>query len=368
MRSGGIWFGSVLMVVLVACARDHREGEPKPKPPEAPAGAASQAEAGSGGRAPDASAADGGESQLGATATVTLEPTAVEQQRGADALRGTATFRQTDSSVDLTSSLFNCRGPMPFELYIQDGADCAGARWKRGEGIPRIGCTGTSGRARGYYVREDANDLPWSIGGPERSDILGRALIVVDPATSETIACGVIARGEAKPRGSNPPPTGATSITQHAQIAGICTWNTIVRDSEHPCPNPKELAECASQHCNAGSCLEPCADYLGCLGESEEACSRQFMCEITAACADCHNGVTECVFGFCAEQIACAAPVTPDGPCAKLEACCSIQGDEAASCLDLVRALAKFSGDPSCIGAMHDWDFFSHLPVPCEFE
>jgi len=60
--------------------------------------------------------------------------------------------------------------------------------------------------------------------------------------------------------------------------------------------------------------------------------------------------------------------VAPDGPCRQLEACCALQGDGAASCLDTVRLVEKLSGDSSCAGVMRDWDTFAHLRVPCRFE
>jgi hypothetical protein len=45
-----------------------------------------------------------------------------------------------------------------------------------------------------------------------------------------------------------------------------------------------------------------------------------------------------------------------------------MQGDaEAQACLDTVHMLEKLSGDPSCYGAMRDWDTTAHLKVPCMF-
>jgi hypothetical protein len=74
------------------------------------------------------------------------------------------------------------------------------------------------------------------------------------------------------------------------------------------------------------------------------------------------------LFGFCSDIIHCAPPITPNGPCSKVEACCQSQGDFAARCLALARQLESLGGDPSCVGAMSDWDFNSHLPVPCSWE
>jgi hypothetical protein len=45
-----------------------------------------------------------------------------------------------------------------------------------------------------------------------------------------------------------------------------------------------------------------------------------------------------------------------------------MQGDKTSQCLEVVRALQKFSGDVSCEGAMRDLDIIQHFNVPCRFE
>jgi hypothetical protein len=142
----------------------------------------------------------------------------------------------------------------------------------------------------------------------------------------------------------------------------------FVRNNDQPCPDPKALSACAQEHCQLDACVAMCGDYLACTTKEADPCSVAFTCEIDEACSTCQGNVQQCVLNFCAEQIACAAPVAPDGPCSQLIACCGMQGDKAESCLETVRLVEKFSGDPSCFGLMRDWDFFSHLPVPCMFE
>jgi hypothetical protein len=77
------------------------------------------------------------------------------------------------------------------------------------------------------------------------------------------------------------------------------------------------------------------------------------------------------MFGFCEDTFRCAAPPTPGGPCTQLEACCATQRDgRAPGCLAFVQRIEKLSGDPSCIGAMHDWDFLTNgaNDPPCAFD
>jgi len=44
------------------------------------------------------------------------------------------------------------------------------------------------------------------------------------------------------------------------------------------------------------------------------------------------------------------------------------QGDFAPMCFDLVHLLENLGGDINCASAMNDWDFVTHIPVPCEFD
>lgn len=362
-------FGCLSIVIgvflLSSCARRHAEREP---------GSEDQPAA-----LPDAAPPSpvGEQSRIGAKATARLEPTAYANRVVADQLSGEATFSQTAIGVDLQLEVRGCGAKTRYPVVIQKGTTCSdetlfGDRWDsaRGEGISDVACTGTTGIGRTFYTRANDDAKPWTIGAPARSDLLGHALVVFDPATQEPIACGEITRA---PDAVSAPAPGAdsgppVSTAAHAAVAGLCLTQMIVRDNEQECPNPVELAKCARQHCELDRCNEVCSEYMTCLDESDDPCSLAFACDITNECSLCQGEVTECVWGFCADQIACAPPVTPDGPCSKLEACCAMQGDDAEACLEVVRAVERLSGDPSCYGIMQDWDVNSHYQVPCKFE
>ena len=225
-----------------------------------------------------------------------------------------------------------------------------------------------SGAARASHSRSNDADKPWTIGGPRESDLVGHAMVVQDPTTLEPIACGVIERAEDAAYVPAPPETGMQLQIQ-AQVAGICLSGTFTQDNTRPCPDPAELVQCSSEHCNLGACLEECKDFTACLEtKGGDPCQTVFECAATDACIDCQNEVGYCSFSYCLAEVSCAPPPTPDGPCAQLAACCQMQGDQAASCLDLVRLIERVSGDPSCRGAMMDWDVTAHLKVPCKFD
>jgi hypothetical protein len=71
----------------------------------------------------------------------------------------------------------------------------------------------------------------------------------------------------------------------------------------------------------------------------------------------CLGSPNRCLVGFCQDQIACAPPPTPGGPCTELRECCMRQGPLVEGCLSYVDLLERLSGDPSCIGALSDRDF-----------
>jgi hypothetical protein len=143
--------------------------------------------------------------------------------------------------------------------------------------------------------------------------------------------------------------------------------HAAIAQSNPACPNFEEVTACAAAHCELGACLKACEEFTTCLAGVEDPCADMFSCPSSDACTDCRQQLATCTFNFCAEQLACAPAVTPDGPCAQLESCCAMQGDGAESCLEIVRTLEKFSGDVSCRGAMVDWDTAAHLAVPCRF-
>jgi hypothetical protein len=351
-----------------ACAREHGDAH------KASAGK-SDVNAGSSAQTAGHGALDAGAARLGGSASAKLEPTDAAAQSDSKPISGLGTFTQTAAGVDLTINVMGCVLGKNYPVYIQAGTDCSsdtllGPHWDspRGEGITMISCTGTTGLGRAFYSRTSPDKKPWTVGNPSSSDVLGHALVVYDPTTLQPAACGQIVRGEPVALDAGAARDDTTPVALRAQVAGLCLAKMIVRDNAQECPNPAELAKCASEHCALDACLAKCTDYLACLGRDADPCAAGFTCEIDDDCSNCQQDVTTCTFGYCADAVACASPITPGGPCSQLEACCAMQGDLAASCLDTVHALEKFSGDPSCAGAMQDWDTTAHLAVPCKFK
>jgi hypothetical protein len=369
-----VWCATVFMSALIlgACARHHGE--------EANSVSSSAAD---GGHEPR----DAGPSQphveeaahVGAKASVTLDPIADGK------INGQGTFSETAQGIDFELRVRGCANindAKPLPLVIMQGADCSdasllGARWDspRGEGIPSATCTGARGGGRTFYTRLKSDAKPWTVGTPDASNVIGHALVVYDPETLQPGACGVIGREPDKQQAS-PTAKGATAPSEAARavISSLCLGRMLVRDNTQDCPNPKELNACASMHCEVDACLAQCTDYTACLDQQMNAgtdiCQASLVqCQITQVCSTCIGEVSQCVLGFCADQIGCASPVMTNGPCSKLEACCNQQGDaDSQPCLDTVHLLEKLSGDPSCYGAMHDWDTTAHLKVPCMFQ
>jgi hypothetical protein len=351
-------------LLLFACARKHGDAVAGDSTPKAGNGAATSR--------PSVSK-DSDPSRVGAKATAKLEPVAAASDGDSTPVSGTASFSETSAGVDLTIGMRGCAIGKTYPLFIQAGGDCSsasllGARWDspRGENINEIMCTGTTGMGRTFYTRPKQDAKPWTIGNPAASNILGHVLVAYDSATLQPIACGPIVRAEDAPPVTAPAKGQGPSSELKAQLAGLCLGRQIVRDNAQTCPDPEALARCAGAHCELDACVPICADYLACLEQESDPC--QSACLPDNPCSDCQNKVWQCTLGFCLSEIACASPVTPDGPCAQLEACCAMQGDGAASCLETVHLLEKLSGDPSCFGAMHDWDTTSHLSVPCKFQ
>jgi hypothetical protein len=364
----------VAALVLSACAKEHGEKpEIKAQAGEGAAGGLSAAE---GGRlakpakqpAPPKKAGKAG--VPGTKAVAKLEPV----DGAPDEVRGNADFVVTDDGVDFSVLMRNCKGNDRAQMFVLEGSDCsaatlAGPHWggSRGEGIPEVACLGVSGQGRVALTRSSAGDAAWSIGTAKDSDLLMHALAYYDAASGAPIACGVITLDETEPAGI-PDSVKDVPLLGRAQIAGLCFGGLVGRSNDQACPDPKELTECAAAHCQLDACVAKCSDFLACTTKEKDPCSVAFTCDIDNPCAECQGEIQSCMFTFCTDVVACAAPPTPDGACSKLVACCNLQGDMSDGCLQVVRALEKLSGDPSCMGAMHDWDFFSHLPVPCMFE
>jgi hypothetical protein len=365
------WLSLVLGVaVLGACAREHGGAHRAAAGDGAPSAGHATPSAGHG-------AADAGAPHLGGSAIALLEPTDAAAMSDNPPVSGKGTFTDTGMGVDLVIDTRGCELAKAYPVYIQQGTDCSdatllGAHWDspRGEGIGAIGCTGTTGVGRTYYSRPNSDKKPWTVGNPSTSDVLDHVLVVYDPTTLQPIACGQIVRADDVALGQPSSADAGVPTKIRAQLAGLCLGKMIVRDNAQECPNPDEVVKCASTHCELDACLATCSDYVACLKSDTtgDPCSAAFTCSVDEACSTCQSQVTNCLLGFCPDLVACAAPITPDGPCSQLEACCAMQGDSAATCLETVHVIEKFSGDPSCAGAMLDWDTTAHLPVPCKFK
>jgi len=354
---------------VVACAEHHLAVE------DETAGRSGGAAQEAGRAAQEAGRAAEKATMIGATAVAVLTSLDPNSDSDSAGLKVTATFTTTASGVDLALQMHGCAAKSEFPLFIKQGTDCnqatlRGPHWDspRGEGIPSISCIGVSANGRKYYSRSNAHPRPWTIDGPAASDLVGHAMVALDSESLQPVACGVIGRDANIVQVALPPPDEGPPIEVRAQVAGLCLAKMIVHDGMNDCPNLEELVSCASEHCEVAACLKQCADFSACVGAAPDVCAASFTCPIDKACAGCQTSVQTCSIGFCAEQVACAPPVTPDGPCSQLEACCAMQpNDVAASCLETVLLIEKLSGDPSCRGVMQDWDTTAHLAVPCKF-
>lgn len=370
-RDKAMWMVLVAGVAVAgACAQKHADhGDTQGAPVDAVAGS-------DGGAAAQPLPIDE-RAHVGAMAAVTLTPVEGAGREPGNEVDGSGTFAETATGVDLMLKMRSCVGPNRYPLTILEGRDCSaaslrGSSWDgaRGADFAEVSCTAmVSSIGRATYTRPKSDKLAWSVGKPDGTNVLGHALIVSDPVSHAPLACGVIGRAPDAVK-APAPSAGASSPEERvtAVLAGICLSKTFVRDAVRECPNPAELNKCAREHCELAPCTQHCGDYLECLGESDDVCAAEAECELSQVCSDCRLAVATCVFSFCTQEIACAPPVAPDGPCSKLEACCAMQGDRASSCLETVHVLERLSGDASCVGAMHDWDTWAHLKVPCKFE
>jgi len=118
---------------------------------------------------------------------------------------GTGTFVQgapdtAADSVTLTLTINGCVDTKVYGAHIHQGSACTdnttqGGHWDttRGEGIPSITCSGTTGTTTINRAATDAT-IAWSVGGAAATDVIGHVIVVHDPDTATTrIACGVIA-------------------------------------------------------------------------------------------------------------------------------------------------------------------------------
>jgi hypothetical protein len=282
----------------------------------------------------------------------------------------TATFRAISGGIDLSIWLQHCRVSYSYPVRIYDTAQCtaidaSSKTWEgdRGE-LPKIACVGTNG-AHVYYSRSGTDSKPWTLGGPPTSDLVGRSIAVLDPDTLEPLICGTIDVGDGGAPEAGPKP----SVAVVDALAGLCPLVAALTAAPQPgapqgCPDVQKLGDCAWTHC-ASTCASTCSDYVSCLSGSTIPCSPD--CQPSQACTRCVSDATGCTLGFCADQLSCAPPPTPGGPCTTLRQCCMRQGPVTDTCLALADQAERLSGDPSCRGALNDWDFNSHVAYrsPC---
>jgi len=102
-------------------------------------------------------------------------------------------------SVTVTITLTGCVTGKAYPVHIHTGSACTdtttqGGHWDmtRGEGIPNIMCTGTTGTTTLNRPATDAT-LKWSVGDGSATDVIGHTIVVHDPDVPMTrIACGTI--------------------------------------------------------------------------------------------------------------------------------------------------------------------------------
>lgn len=285
---------------------------------------------------------------------------------------GKATFTTTSEGVDVAVIIKNCRAAYIYPVSMYDGS-CADLQattkpWDGDRGNVKVNtfCLGAPGE-RVYDSRPKSDPKRWTVGGPSASNLVGRAIAVLDPETHEPLACGTIALPDGGVLEAAPDAMELPSTSVIAQVAGICLLGHPQGEPDGgvACPDPTKVADCALVHCVAG-CLSECSEYIACL-ESSPMCTNS--CVPEAACNKCLDGV-QCAYGHCRKEFSCAPPPTPNGPCSEFRACCMRQGPLMDSCLLYANQLEELSGDPSCLGAIHDWDvnFNFVYRSPCDPE
>jgi hypothetical protein len=301
-----------------------------------------------------------------ASATATLLPVGSNDPAP---LQGVALFRATQVGVDLEVTISGCSGLSPNPIEILEAGDCSQASlqaplWKNGRGAGIATACAGFGPLR--YARRGGHPDSWTIGGSRDSDVVGHVLVVHDEQSGQPLACGVIARGDDVVWTPLPPTDQPPSAAARAQLSGLCFAKQFVSNTTDACPDARALALCSSRHCDVGACAEACSEYSSCLDASGDVCQAAFQCAASAACAQCQSEILTCTLGYCAEDLSCVPPLTPDGPCSELVACCALQGEYANRCLSVFQPLS-IGGDSGCFGVINDREGVGHLKAPCRF-
>jgi hypothetical protein len=309
---------------------------------------------------------------VGTKAAVTLDPVAPSSTStdGAQPISGSGTFRATREGVDFILMFTGCVLPTNYAARFYDAPDCASALAMVGnaddarDGIASLTCTGTTGFARVSYSRLSTDPVPWTIAEqPSNGNIVGRVLVLeTRDAPFQALACGKVVRAPDEAPAAPLPPVGAS-----AELAGLCVWKALQTTSGATCPDANAVAGCAGTHCRISDCVGACADHVSCVEQLASPCDATTPCPTSDACTTCEADLQNCMVGFCLPELSCGPKATPGGPCLKVEQCCDKQGAYAEQCLDAIQLLANLGGDASCSSAMNDWDFITHLHVPCTF-
>jgi hypothetical protein len=283
-----------------------------------------------------------------------------------------AVFTATADGIDLQLSVHQCRyGRLGLEPHIHAVADCdelIGTELEStlphdGE-ITRVSCIGLNPSLL-FYSRANSDELNWTFGGATDSNLLGLVVALHDPRQQyRPVACGKIEKLDPLP-----PLTAAAAPRKSvlAVLTGDCVYRALPRASTEPCPDPGPVADCALEHCGLSTCLARCQDMTQCLSDLDDSQLCQDTCLPSDDCANCTSGLGACMLGYCLDTIGCADPISDDGPCKKLEACCASQPpDYASSCLDSLQFAEKLSGDRGCDNLMQIPEFQQELVTPCD--
>lgn len=306
-----------------------------------------------------------------ARALAMLEPT-VAAERGSNgpiALWGVADLWQHGEAVTLRLKIRACKPGAMYEARVHAGTDCsertlAAETWSAGEGIGAFGCT-PNGDLFAHYARRADNEKPWTIGGSDSTNVVGHAFTLVDIAAERPVTCGVIERAPDAPFSSTTDTAGPTLQIRGA-IAGVCLFDRQVPEVRPDCPDYGAATTCASTYCELNRCIDSCATLVQCLAQAhgQDICTAAFTCELSDDCTRCQSDVLRCEVDLCLDTLTCAEPASKDGPCSKVQQCCTMNEADSASCLELTKNLAHF-GDAECQRLLDNW---TRIGRPCPVE